>query len=80
MMIVNCKNCKFHAVNFWGYQECWKFDQQLDAFMTTHTATRERDAKRLNKYNDCEHYIGNTLVRRIYERICKKFERRSNGL
>ena len=55
-MKVHCKNCKWHNINFWGYDECWKFNLISDDSRTVNTAHRERTAKRLNKYNACIYY------------------------
>lgn len=50
-----CENCKYSDTNFWGYMECWKFDQELDVEVTNHTSNRERMAM-TNKNHDCKHY------------------------
>ena len=52
-----CPNCKHGDTNFWGYLECWKFNQRPDGSVTSETADRERTSIRLNNpYGDCKYY------------------------
>lgn len=51
-----CKNCKYGDINFWGYEECSKFDQELDWKITKHTAHREKHAMIFNVANDCPYF------------------------
>jgi len=44
----NCLKCKYGTSNFWGYQECWKFNQKIDVGDTSNTAEREKDARVFN--------------------------------
>jgi len=51
-----CRKCKHGEVNFWGYVECWKFNQEIDCSTTSQTADREITAMRLNISGNCQHY------------------------
>jgi len=51
-----CKKCKHGDVNFWGYDECWKYCIALDTDTTKFTAMREKDAIRFNSDGDCVNY------------------------
>ena len=54
--MVFCKNCRHSEINFWGYTECWKFDQQMDLDTTKHTAIREKHAQIHNGNFNCFYY------------------------
>lgn len=52
----NCSECKYGDINFWGYDECWKFDHGIDFDVTRHIATREKQALKLNYNNQCPYF------------------------
>lgn len=51
-----CLKCKHGESNFWGYTECWKFNQEIDGATTSETADREITAMKLNINGECEDY------------------------
>jgi hypothetical protein len=59
---------------FWGYTECWKFNQKLDVDVTNQTADREGTAKRLNGSGECVHFEKRqtTLLQFLLECLGKK--------
>ena len=56
-----CEKCKHGEVNFWGYDECWLYNQEMDFETTIHTAEREKTAEKLNRYGRCTHYKRPTI-------------------
>ena len=55
-MRTECNKCVHGSVNFWGYDECWKYDKELDMETTEHTAKREKDVSVYNHNHDCINY------------------------
>ena len=67
-----CKNCKYGDINFWGYNECWKFDEEIDTFTSKHTAQREIDSITFNKNNNCIYFeFKNKLKEFLYNLLSK---------
>jgi len=51
-----CEDCKHGDENFWGYDECWLYNKNLDFENTANTADREKTATKLNKYGNCIYF------------------------
>ena len=54
--MMECKDCKYGDINFWGYEECWKYNQKIDTDTTKQAADRERQALSLHKNGDCKEF------------------------
>ena len=63
--MTKCGNCKYGDINFWGYQECWKFDRQVDMERTSHTANRERHTMEFNALDNCKFFEKYGLIKKI---------------
>lgn len=62
-----CKDCKHGDRNFWGYDECWLYNQEPDFEVTINTADRESTAHHMNGYGYCRHYKRPSIFSRIYD-------------
>lgn len=63
--MTKCKDCKYGEINFWSYQECWKFDQEIDMDRTNHTAIREKHAMEFNHSGNCEFFEKYGLIQKM---------------
>lgn len=75
-----CKNCIHKEINFWEYEECWKFNQKIDVDIADHTADRESTAKKLNYYTDCPHFKKNSLMLKVVEFLKNIFDFENGSL
>ena len=69
MSHIECKNCHYGDINWWGYTECYKFNQRPDGAITSETADRERTVIRLNSNNDCAEFEKMGIVERYFPRL-----------
>jgi hypothetical protein len=52
-------------MNFWGYDECWLYNQEIDFDTTINTADREKLATKLNRSGTCRHFKRPFILTRI---------------
>jgi len=64
-----CKKCLYGDINFWGYTECYRFNNDLDFEITKNTADREKTASFLNKNNDCKYFEHRNSIIRFFIKI-----------
>lgn len=50
-----CSRCKYGAVNFWFFNECW-LTENHDIITTHFTAIREKHADERNKDGNCKSF------------------------
>ena len=53
---MRCPKCVNGETNWWGYNECWKYNQTIDSGAGVQTADREKTAMRLEGNGKCEHF------------------------
>lgn len=61
-----CNKCKYGEINFWGYDECFLYNQEPDFEATINTAKREKTASNLNGYGYCKYFKRPSIFSRIF--------------
>ena len=64
-----CEDCKYGEINFWGYNECWLYNSEIDFEATINTAEREKMATKLNRCGTCRYFKRPSIFLRIYDWI-----------
>jgi len=78
-MLTKCENCKYGDINFWAYEECWKFNQSPDFTVTKNTAIREKHATEFNKDRNCQYYEPKNKWQKFKDSLRRKNEKQPSN-